>query len=171
MNPQRTPTGPKGHWFSGHLPAFRKDRLAFLTQCAREHGDMVRLRFMHRIIYLLAHPDLIEEVLVTHSKHFIKHFALRLNPLVLGKGLLTSEGDFWLRQRRLIQPVFLRNRITGYGASMVMATQRLLAEWKPGEARDINDEMMRLTLAIAAKTLFNAEVDSDANAIAQAMAV
>ena len=167
----RVPTGPKGHWLSGNLPEFRSGRLDFFVRCAREYGDAVKLRFAHRTIYLLCHPDLIEEVLITHSKHFIKHFAMRLNPMVLGKGLLASEGDFWLRQRRLIQPVFNRNRILGYGAAMVAATERVLAAWKVGEQREIHAEMGRITLAIAAKTLFNTEVDNDAHAVAQAMEV
>src|SRR4051794_12624195 len=104
----RVPDGPKGHWLSGNLPEFRKDRLDFLTRCVRDYGDMVQLSFPRRRIYIVGHPDLIEDILVTQSKNFIKHFALRLNPILLGKGLLTSEGDFWLRQRRLIQPVFSR---------------------------------------------------------------
>ena len=171
MTQRRVPTGPKGHWLAGNLPQFRRGRLDFLTRCAREFGDVVKLRFAHRHIYLVTHPDLIEEVLVTHSKHFIKHFALRLNPMVLGKGLLTSEGEFWLRQRRLIQPVFLPSRIMSYGPAMVSAAQRLLGTWKAGENRDIHEEMMRVTLEIAAKTMFNAEVGSDSQAIAHAMEV
>src|ERR1700722_15676594 len=169
MTQPRVPNGPTGHWLQGHLPQFRRDRLDFLTRCAREFGDVVKLRFAHRHIYLVTHPDLIEEVLVTHSKHFIKHFALRLNPMVLGKGLLTSEGDFWLRQRRSIQPVFLPSRIMSYGPAMVSAAQRLIAGWKAGEQRDIHEEMMRVTLEIAAKTMFNAEVGSDSQAISHAM--
>src|SRR5215813_2242997 len=127
MTALRTPVGPKGTWLGGNLPEFRKHRLDFLVRCVREHGDMVRLRFAHRPIYLVSHPDLIEEVLVTHSRHFRKHFALRLNPVILGNGLLTSDGDFWLRQRRLIQPVFNRSRIASYGGAMVEAAQRLIA--------------------------------------------
>ena len=171
MSQLKVPDGPTGHWISGNLPEFRQDRLGCLVRWARDYGDIVKVRFVHRRIYFVNHPDLIEGILVTHSKHFIKHFALRLNPIVLGKGLLTSEGDFWLRQRRLIQPVFIRSRIIGYGAAMVTATQRMLAGWKPGEAHDIHEEMMRVTLTIAAKTLFNTEVDSDFQAVAHAMAV
>jgi cytochrome P450 len=167
----RVPTGPRGYWLTGNLPDFRKARLEFFVNCARDYGDVVKIRFAHRHIYLLSHPDLIEEVLVTQSRHFIKHFALRLNPVVLGKGLLTSEGDFWLRQRRLVQPMFLRNRIITYASAMVALTERHLAAWNSGEKRDMHEEFMRLTLAIAAKTLFNAEVGSDARSIAQAMAV
>ncbi len=85
--------------------------------------------------------------------------------------MLTSEGDFWLRQRRLVQPVFNRSRIVGYAAAMVEATQRHLASWQPGERRDIHVEMMRITLDIAAKTLFGAEVGDEAQAIASAMEV
>ena len=171
MTRLRVPDGPKGHWLGGNLPDFRKARLDFFTQCARTHGDVVKLRFAHRPIYLVSHPDIIEEILVTHTKHLIKHFALRLNPLVLGNGLLTSEGDFWLRQRRLIQPVFVRTRIVGYGAAMVTASERLMAGWKPGEPCDMMTEMMRVTLEIAAKVLFDAEVGGEAHAVAHALEV
>ena len=169
MVQQRMPAGPKGHWLSGNLPDFRRDRLDFFVQCARDYGDVVKIRFAHRSIYLVNHPDGIEEVLVSKAKNFIKHFALRLNPLVLGKGLLTSESDFWLRQRRLIQPVFVRSRIVSYAAAMVTATQRLIADWKTGERRDIMADMMRVTLEIAAKTLFGSEVGKEAHAVAEAM--
>ncbi|MBI1830221.1 MAG: cytochrome P450 [Planctomycetes bacterium] len=171
MTQLRVPDGPPGTWIGGNLADFRADRLGFLVRCAREYGDMVWIRLFLRHVYLANHPDLIEEVLVTQSKHFIKHFALRLNPILLGKGLLTSEGDFWLRQRRLIQPVFNRSRIMSYGPAMVAAVQRMLATWKPGEEREMHAEMMHVTLAIAAKTLFNTEVDDDAQGVANAIEV
>lgn len=171
MTSPRIPPGPKGHWLSGNLPEFRTDRLDFFTRCAREYGDMVGLWLAHRRVYLVCHPDLLEEVFVTHSKNFIKHFALRLNPILLGKGLLTSEGDFWLKQRRLIQPVFSKSRIAGYGSTMVAAAERRLALWKTGERRDIHEEMMALTLDIAAKTLFGTEVGGEAHAVAEALQV
>ncbi|MBM3997502.1 MAG: cytochrome P450 [Planctomycetes bacterium] len=171
MSQLRVPDGPPGTWIGGNLAEFRADRLDFLTRCARDYGDMVWIRLFLRRVYLAFHPDLIEEVLVTQSKHFIKHFALRLNPVLLGNGLLTSEGDFWLRQRRLIQPVFNRSRIMSYGPPMVDAAQRMLAGWKAGERRDIHAEMMHVTLAIAAKTLFNTEVDGDAEGVAAAIEV
>jgi cytochrome P450 len=167
----RVPVGPRGNWLGGNLPEFRRDRLDFLTRCARTYGDVTRLRLAHRPVYLLSHPDLIEEVLVTQSRNFIKHFALRLNPLVLGDGLLTSEGDFWLRQRRLIQPVFVRSRIASYGPIMVAAAHNVMATWRPGERRDMMTEMMRLTLEIAAKTLFHADVADDTSDVAAALQV
>lgn len=164
-----SPPGPRGHWLSGNLPEFRAGRLEYLRQCARTYGDVVALRFAHRRIYLVSHPDLIEDVLVTQNQNFIKHFALRLNPLLLGKGLLTSEGEFWLRQRRLIQPAFVRSRIAAYAPAMVETTLRMLAGWQPGQQRNIHAEMMKLTLDIAAKTLFGATATTDAQRIAEAM--
>jgi cytochrome P450 len=87
----------------------------------------------------------------------------------MGNGLLSSEGDFWLRQRRLIQPAFQRGRLAAFGAVMVGYTQRLLAGWQPGETRDIQAEMMRLTLQIAARTFFGSEVADDAREVGDAL--
>jgi cytochrome P450 len=165
------PPGPRGHLLSGHLPEFRKDRLAFFERCARDWGDLVAVRFGPRRIYLVNDPHAIEEVLLTKSRDYSKHFALRLNPSVLGNGLLTSEGDFWLRQRRLIQPAFQRSRLTAYVPDMVAAADRVLNSWSAGETRDILAEMSRLALMIAGKTLFGAEVEDDARDVGQALEV
>src|SRR5262245_20698352 len=167
----RIPLGPRGHWLSGNLPEFRRDRLNFFTNCARTYGDVTALRFAHRRVFFICHPNLIEEVLVTQARNFIKHFALRLNPLVLGNGLLTSEGDFWLRQRRLIQPVLARGRIAGYTPVMVGAARRVTGAWQPGEKRDIMVEMMQITLQIAAKTLFDADVGGEAQDVVAALQI
>jgi cytochrome P450 len=169
--PRPPPPGPPGHWLKGNLPEFRRDRLDFLCRCARDWGDLAALRFGPRRILLVSGPELIEEVLVNQARHFRKHFALRLNPLVLGNGLLTSEGDFWLRQRRLAQPAFQRQRVAAYAPTMVAAAERLLAGWRPGETRDVQAEMMRLTLDIAARTLFGADVSADAGEVGTALQV
>ncbi len=171
MNKSTIPPGPPGRWWTGNLQEFRAGRLEFLCRCARDYGDVVALRFAHRHILLVSHPDLIEDVLVTQNQNFIKHFALRLNPLLLGRGLLTSDGDFWLRQRRLVQPAFVKSRIAAYAPAMVEATLRLLATWQPGQRRNIHADMMKLTLDIAAQTLFHADASAEAHDIAQAMQV
>lgn len=155
----------------GNLPDFRRDRLAFLTNAARTYGDVAAFRLGQRRVYLVSHPDLLEQVLVTANRQFIKHFALRLNPLVFGKGLLTSEGDFWLRQRRLMQPAFQRLRVATYAPIMVDLTEQMLRRWQPGQACDIHNEMMQLTLAIAARTLFDAEAGSKADEVREALKV
>src|SRR5262245_29465339 len=163
------PPRPPGRFLTGHLGEFSRDRLGYMVRCAREYGDVTAVRLGPHRVYLVNHPHLIEEVLVTKSRHFIKHFALRLNPLILGKGLLTSEGDFWLRQRRLIQPAFVRGRLAAYGPAMVAAAERVLAEWTPGETRDIANEMMRITLDITAKALFDADAHESAGEVRDAL--
>jgi cytochrome P450 len=167
----RQPPGPKSRFLLGSLPEFRRDMLGFVTTCARTYGDVAAFRLGPRRCALVSHPDLIEQILVTQARQFIKHFVLRLTPIVLGQGLLSSEGDFWLRQRRLAQPAFHRDRVHSYGAIMVDYTERLLAEWRDGEERHIHTDMMRLTLEIVAKVLFDADVASDAREVGEALRV
>jgi cytochrome P450 len=163
------PPGPKGHWLYGHLGEFREGRLDYLTRCAREYGDVVALRLGPARVWALNHPDLVEEVLVTKNRSFVKHFGLRLAKPTLGEGLVTSEGDFWRRQRRLAQPAFHRDRVDGYGRVMVELTERALRSWADGQARDVQADMMRLTLEIVAKTLFDADVTGASAGVAGAM--
>lgn len=164
-----TPPGPKGHWLTGNLPDFRRDRLGFLTDCARRYGDVVSLRLGLRRFWTLSHPDLIETVLVKNNKNTIKHFALRQAKPSLGEGLLTSEGDFWLRQRKLAQPAFHRERVASYAAVMVEQAERTVSTWRDGRTLDVQDEMMQLTLRIVAKCLFDADVAGDAADVSAAM--
>ncbi|HTK78205.1 MAG TPA: cytochrome P450 [Gemmataceae bacterium] len=151
------PPGPRARWITGHLSDFRAGPLEFLARCAREHGDFVPLRIGFRKILLVSDPAAIEEVLLTKSRDFIKHFGLQMTRQLLGNGLLTSEGEFWLRQRRLAQPAFHRDRIREYGRVMIDHTRDMLAGWRDGDRRDLVAEMMGLTLRIAAKTLFDAD--------------
>ena len=163
------PLGPKGHWLFGSLSDWRADILGFYTRMAREHGDIVGLRILNRRFALVSHPDGIEEVLATRNRHFIKNFAQRMLAPWLGNGLILSEGDFWLRQRRLMQPAFRRERVISYADTMVALTRRMLDSWRDGETRDIHAEMTRLTLAIAARTLFDADIADQASDISQAL--
>jgi cytochrome P450 len=130
---------------------------------------MVDLRLGPMSVRVLNHPDLVEEVLVTKARHFIKHGPLRQAKPSLGNGLLTSEGDFWRQQRKLAQPAFHRDRVAAYAATMVAATERMLAGWADGQVRDVQDDMMRLTLEIVAKCLFDADVAHDAADASAAM--
>jgi cytochrome P450 len=167
----RRPPGPKGQFFLGNLREFQRDMLGFITECARTHGDLAAFRLGPRRCVLANHPDLIEQVLLTQARLFVKHFALRINPVLLGQGLLTSDGAFWLRQRRLAQPAFSRERIQSYAAVMVDHAERQIAGWRDGEERDIHADMMHLTLDIVAKVLFDADVASDAGHVGEALQV
>src|SRR5262249_61465248 len=112
----------------------------------------VELRRGPMRVRLLSHPDLIEEVLVTKARSFIKHGPLRQARPSLGNGLLTSEGDFWRQQRKLSQPAFHRDRVAAYASTMVAATERMLDGWASaeGQERDVQEDMMRVTLEIVA---------------------
>jgi len=130
---------------------------------------MVSARFGPRPILFVNHPDLVETVLVDQNRKFIKHYRLRNSTRTLGKGLLTSEGDFWRGQRKLAQPAFHRERIASYANVMIEATARMLEGWQDGQARDVQDDMMRLTLEIVARTLFDAEIGTDSAEASEAM--
>ena len=151
------------------LLAFRRDPLKFLTHLAREHGDVVPFRMGPQHVLLLNHPDLVRDALVTRADYFHKGRALQRSKRLLGEGLLTSEGEHHRRQRRLAQPAFHRKRIESYGAVMVDYAARDSARWRDGETLDISHEMMRLTLAIVGKTLFDADVESDTDEIGGAL--
>jgi len=135
----------------------------------RDYGDIVTMRYYNFRVFFISHPDSIEQVLVTDNRKFIKGRILRKNKQLFGNGLLTSEGDFWLRQRRLAQPAFHRGRVASYADTMVRYASRIASEWRNGEERDIHAEMMRLTLSIVAKTLFDADVDREAKRVGHAL--
>lgn len=162
---------PKPDFLVGHLLQLRREQLAFLDRTARDYGDIVPIRYGPQTVVLLHHPDLIEEVLVTQQRNFAKGRFYRLLGPLLGEGLLTSEGDFWRRQRRLAQPAFHRERVAAYGGTMVAFAERLMAEWRPGEARDVHADMMRVTLEIVVKTLLDADASDEAAAVGEALPV
>jgi len=166
--PKPLPRGPRGHFLLGSGPDFARDQLGFYAECAREYGDLVPVRFGPRRGLLAFHPDAIEEVLVTRNRDFVKSPGVRLLARLLGNGLLLSEGAVWLRQRRLVQPAFHRQRIAAYGEVMTASAARRLAGWKDGDVLDVHAEMMALTQVIVAKTLFDADVSDESYAIAQA---
>ena len=174
----KLPPGPETKTWAGTFREYSKDPLNYLTWLAREYGDIVTVRFYQYRAYFVSHPDYIEQVLVAQNRKFIKGRILRANRRLFGNGLLTSEGDFWLRQRRLAQPAFHRGRIASYADTMVRFTERLLETWPDRDARDnrqdvayrdIHVEMMRLTLQVVAKTLFDADVDGDARQVGKAL--
>lgn len=158
MSTATLPPGPKGVFLPGPLYRFTHDPLQFIARTAREYGDAARFRFIKFPVYFFNRPDLIEEVLITQGAKFIKSADLREGGSVLGNGLLTSEGEFWRRQRRLARPAFHRERIMAYAPVITGHAEEMLETWKSGETREIRAEMMRLTLKIAAKTLFGADL-------------
>jgi cytochrome P450 len=149
------PPGPKGHWWSGSLADYAGRRLDFLTECARSYGDISSFRVGRRRVVLINDSGMIERMLVTDARSYAKHFGLRFYEPLVGRGLLLAEGEEWIRQRRLVQPAFHRQRLAGYAPVITELTARATAGWKEGERRDLHDEMMRLTGLVTLKTLFD----------------
>jgi cytochrome P450 len=169
-----TPPGPRGHLVLGSLREVQRDPLGMLRDGFRDHGDVVRLRFGTTRALLLAHPEHIGRVLHDNHRNYDKHnvdYAVLRR--LLGNGLLTSDGEFWRRQRRLMAPMFHRQRVAGFCNLMVNSTLEMLERWdamaRSGESFDVAAEMTRLTLPIVAKALFSADVSDDAEAIGAAL--
>lgn len=167
----RLPPGPKGKFLLGSIFEVSKDWLGFYQHCADEYGDVVRVRFAHVPVYLIVHPRDIESVLITNAANFTKSADYRALARVLGNGLLTSEGDFWQRQRGLIQPAFHKQNIQAYASVMTGAAERMLNSWQDGAERNLHDDMMRVTLEIVGQCLYGAEVSGAAEQVGKAMEV
>ena len=156
------PPGPKPHFLIGNMPLASPDPLPIFSAWAAEFGDIFYYRAAWLHVYFLNHPDLIEEVLVRNPRNFLKDRVIRNSRWFFGEGLLTNEGDPWLRQRRLSQPAFHRERVSSYANIMTTYAQQMLAQWQEGETLDIHQEMMRLTLQIVVRALFKVEAEETA---------
>jgi cytochrome P450 len=165
----RRPPGPRANNPLLGLLAYRRGRVGFLQNLARRYGDICYFAIGSQQVYLLNHPELIKEVLVTNSQNFMKGSALQRSKRLMGEGLLTSEGEFHRRQRRLAQPAFHRSRVESYATVMTEYTARALAAWHDGQTLDLAEEMMGLTLTIVGKTLFDADIEAEAGEVGEAI--
>lgn len=169
MSVLATPPGPRERIPGATIVSFYRDPVGSLARMAAEHGDVAHFRWGPRHEYLLNHPDLVEQVLVTQQRSFMKGQALQETKRILGEGLLTSEGTLHLHQRRLMQPLFHRQRIAGYAGEMVECADRLQGRWRDGEKLDVHEEMTRLTLAVVGRALFAADVEAEASEVGAAL--
>ncbi len=174
MNTRLTAPGPRGELLVGNLREFRRDVVGLMLRSAREYGDVVRFHLGPFGVHLLNHPDHVEQVRQSGARNYDK--ATRSSAkirAISGDSLLTSNGELWMRQRRLMQPSFHRQRFAGMAAEMIGLTDAMLERWQThlanGEALDIAAEMMRLTYSIVGKTLLGADVGGGASAIERAM--
>ena len=161
--------GPRARYPGELALALIRRPLDFLPRLVRDYGDVVGFRIGRQPFALLSHPDHIRDVLVTHARRFHKGRGLERARMLLGTGLLTSEGDFHLRQRRLAQPAFHRERIAAYGDTMAAFARRRADRWTDGAELDIAAEMAAYTLAVVGKTLFDADIEAEAHEIGEAL--
>src|SRR6185437_5705567 len=164
------PRGPMGIPVLGHALSLSHGALEFLRQCAFDHGDLVPLRFFGKQILFVNHPDDVARVLATNHRNVVKGIARRSDHILLDEGISLSEGEAWLRERRLIQPAFHRERVAVCVERMTGLTDRMLEGWRGGEIRDICVEMRTLTLAIVSETLLGIDVRREAAELPAALA-
>lgn len=163
-----TPTTVRPRYPGEFLGLLARDHLELFRRMAAA-GDVTQIVLPTERLVLLNHPDDIKQLLVTEQRSFTKGRALEQVKLLLGRGLLTSEGEFHLRQRRLVQPAFHRERIAGYAAVMAEYARRAAERWRDGQTLDIHDEMMHLARDIAGKTLFDLDVGHDPGGVEEAI--
>ena len=167
--------GPRGYPIVGSIPDFRRDIIQTFMDGWRRYGDVVKFRVAGPN-FLIVHPDSVKQILqdghrtYPHAEHQNKNWRT-----IVGEGLVVSDGEFWLRQRRLMQPAFHRQRIAAFISLMTATIAEMVEAWQAradrGERIDMQSEMMRLTLNILARALFSADVGSEAAAIAEAVTV
>ena len=163
------PPGPRTRFPGAHLLAFYRDMLGFLCRLRRDYGDVVAFRLGPERTVLLSHPEYIHDVLVRQHRSFIKGRRGDVTKQFLGEGLLNSEGAVHQRHRHLMQPAFHRHRLAHYATVMTTYGARLSQSWHDGDTLDIAPAMMRLSLTIASKTLFDADVEDEATDIGRAI--
>ncbi len=164
---------PPGSFLIGHLTAFGRDPLGFLESCVRDYGDFVPLRFFGKSVLLTNDVTAIEQVLVSRSKQFRKTLGYRTPFMrrLFGEGLLTSEGEFWMRQRKLSQPAFHRDRIASYAGTIVQFTREMVDTWRADEPRNVHEEIMKMTTRVVTRTLFDSPVPPEIDEMGEASAV
>ena len=163
------PPGPRRGPFSALIYRPGANPLVFFEDLARKYGDVAHVYMGGEHVFLLNHPRFVRDVLVTHQHNFRKGRGLERAKRLLGEGLLTSEGAVHVRQRRLMQPAFHRDRIASYATVMTEYAERIQQRWQDGATLDLSQEMMRLTLGIVGKTLFDQDVESQAREVGTAL--
>ncbi len=148
---------------------FRYSSIDFLRRNAEIYGDLVHFRAGGRHVFQCNHPTLVQEMLVRDVAHHHRGIVMQRARFVLGDGLLTSEEPLHMRQRRLTQPAFHRDRIAGYGAVIGDYALQMTHSWQSGAVRDLHHDMLLLALRIVGKCLFNADVESDVRNISTAV--
>lgn len=172
---RRGPRPPGLHgWRLARSTLFERDLLALISRTADTYGEISRFDVLRKPFFLLSAPEHAEHVLVAHNDRYVKSFDYRLLAVVTGKGLLTNEGDEWVRQRRLVQPMFSARHLARFSEHMVDASDRMLDRWErlpDGSQVDVASAMSGLTLDIVGRSLFGAELSGDAARIGPAVTV
>lgn len=154
----------------GNLSAFLRDPVETVLAAVREQGPLVRIRLGPGSLTVVAHPADVKRVLQEHHRNYVRgHTVDKIRPL-LGNGLPMSDGDFWLRQRRIMQPAFSRARIAGLVPRIVKVVRRYLDPLRDGEALETHFLMMRIARDVIVETMFSDSLGAQAGAVDEALA-
>jgi cytochrome P450 len=169
---RRRPPGPPGLYGVRNLARFAGDQLTFLRELADRYGDVVELKVLGKPFFLISHPDDVEAVLVKHARIMLRDEYIVVLERLLGKGLLTSEGELWKRQRKLMAQAFVPKRIRSYGDAMVRVTEAAVRPWGDGQTINLHREISRVTMEVVADVLFGAGIGpGDVRTVSEAMEV
>ncbi len=163
----KRPPGPRQLPFVGNAIPFMRDRLGFLTDAA-EYGPVVSLRLFGRPFYLITHPDLIQQGLMQHSRDTHKGDFVEQLRRLLGEGLVTSEDEFWRKQRKLVAYAFTPSRIRRYADHMVDAADQVVDQWSHNQSVNVHRAMAALTMDVIGRTLFGTDLANDSSGILDA---
>ena len=171
QTPTRAP-GPRGLPLVGSALPFRKDPVGFMLKAWRDYGDIVRLNIRGKTVHLVTRPEHIQHVLVSRRDNYYKGYGYQDQKLLLGEGLITSDGELWEQQHRLMQPFFTPRGVGHFTDIMFDATRRMLERWAPRadgrQAIQVDDEMARLTGNIIVRILFGRDLDAGSSPIDEA---
>ena len=167
-NNLKTPPAPKGHWLWGHSKNIIKDPLRYPVEAALNYKPICRLQLGIMTIYVTANVDCIKQVFLSHTENFVKGPGYKTLSFLGGNGLLSSEGDFWKKQRRLAQPAFHKDKLKGFLQTFIDCSNDIAIKWQQydkGEVYPISQEMGELTLRITGKTLFGIDLYKEAASV------
>jgi cytochrome P450 len=171
-HPRQRAPGPPGIYGVRNLVRFARDQLTLLRHLADRHGDVVEMKVLGRPFFLISHPDAVEAVLVKHARIMGRDEYIVVLQRALGNGLLTSEGELWKRQRKLMAQAFVPRRIASYGEAMVRVADAALGSWRPGQTINLHQEISRVTMEVVADVLFGSGITpEDVRTVRDAMEV
>ena len=173
--PYKTIPGPRGLPLLGVMPEMVSDMLGLFTKTAREFGGIAQFRLLNSTYFLITNPDYVKYILQDNYKNYIRGRSVETGRVLLGNGLPLIDGDFWLRERRLLQPAFHRERLAALTSTASNVIDSFIQKWdqntQNGRTLDLDEEMMRLTLTVIIKSMFSADIDNKIEALSRAFNV
>ncbi len=167
----KAPAGPRGRPIVGSMFEFSRNTLEFITEVSRRYGPVARYRVANLVFYQVSHPDGVQRILQEKYRNYVKGRLFDILRASAGDGLFTSEGAFWLRQRRLMQPAFHRQRIASFADLMTRNTLEMLSRWETGRPIDVSQEITDLTMAIVSQALFGAQFEDPSHRVSRAIEI